>query len=82
MHIVKPGGVKELTRQTGGFQEPALCLIDGLRAINRMQLGQACALAHTSPVLLCFLFQHGSSSWAGCRAGVQDVAPLVTSVPR
>lgn len=63
MHIVKQGGVKELARQTGSFQEPAVCLIDGLRAINRMQLGQTWALAHTHThtphTLPGFLFLHG-----------------------
>lgn len=56
MHIVKQGGVKELTRQTGSFQEPAVCLIDGLRAINGMQVGQVCVPTHTSQLLLCFYF--------------------------
>lgn len=60
MHIVKQGGVKELARQTGSFQEPVVCFIDGLRATNRMQLGQTCALAHTSQLLPCFLFQYVS----------------------
>lgn len=57
MHIVKQGGVKELARQTGSIQEPAVCLIDGLRASNRMQLGQMCPPTYTCQVARCYLLR-------------------------
>lgn len=69
MHIVKQGGVRA-GQADSSFPEPAVCLIDGLRAINGMQLGQTCALARTPHRCCCAFYLHVHLS---SRAGIKEV---------